>query len=337
MKRIGLFGGSFNPIHEGHIAIAKEVRKRFQLQEIWFLPTASTPLKEELEVSFRNRCQMIRLAIRPYRYMKLSQVEETLPLPSYTFNTVSKLRKIYPDIEFFWIIGYDQYKQLNQWYKIDELKRMIQFIVVNRGNEKLKTEFLQLSNFDHSASSTAIRNGDFKFLYPSVRNYIIANVLYFLKFLPQYYSNERWLHAKSVAHWCQEIAKGNNINENDALLTGYMHDIAKKMSQKEMQTIMETYFKEQMHYDVKVWHQFVGYYLAKYQFFIKNRRILDAIAHHTTGTSFSKFSKMLYCADKIDDTRSYNTSYFRKLVVQDLNSAFILIYQEAEKYRNEKE
>ena len=125
MRKIGLFGGSFNPIHDGHIAVAKAVRKEFHLNEIWFLPSVSTPLKEKLQVSFANRCHMISLAIHPYRYMKLSKVEETLPSPSYTFNTVSKLRKQFIDVEFYWIIGYDQYEQLEQWHRIGELKEML--------------------------------------------------------------------------------------------------------------------------------------------------------------------------------------------------------------------
>ena len=333
MRKIGLFGGSFNPIHEGHIAVAKAVRKQFQLNEIWFLPSFSTPLKDQLQVSFSDRCHMVSLAIHPYRYMKLSRIEGTLPSPSYTFNTVSKLRKQYPSVEFYWVIGFDQYEQLDQWYRIDELKEMVQFIVVNRGNKSLKSKFLELANFNHPASSTAIREGDFTYLYPTVRNYIAEKVLYFPDFLPKFYSEERWKHALSVAEWAVKIAKVYHLDTNAALLAGYLHDVAKKLHKDEMMPIMEVYFPEYMDMDEKVWHQYVGYYFAKYDFYIKNRQILKAILHHTTGTSSSHFSKMLYCADKIDDTRSFDTKTLRELIMKDIDKGFEQAYTEAEKWR----
>ena len=333
MRKIGLFGGSFNPIHEGHIAVAKAARKQFHFNEIWFLPSFSTPLKYQLQVSFVDRCHMVSLAIHPYAYMKLSRIEESLPSPSYTFNTISKLRKQFPSYEFYWIIGYDQYEQLDQWYRIEELKEIVQFVVVNRGNQHLESKFLQITDFNHPASSTAIREGDFTYLYPTVRDYIAERVLYFPDFLPKFYDEERWKHAVSVAEWSVKIAEVYRLDKNEALLAGYLHDIAKKFAKEEMLPIMETYFVEYLEVSEKVWHQYVGWYYAKYVFFIKNRRILKAILHHTTGTSDSLFSKMLYCADKIDDTRSFDTKALRELIMKDIDKGFKQVYIEAEEWR----
>jgi len=337
MRKIALLGGSFNPIHEGHIAIAKAIHKELCIREIWFLPTVETPLKQNELVDFQHRCRMIQLAIKPYRYMKLSKIEASLPKPSYTLNTVMKLKSLYPDVIFYWIIGYDQYLQLSQWYQIENLKEIIEFIVVNRGNHVIDSEFIELPYFEHEASSSKIRNGDFKFLYPSVQKYIEEKVLYFEDFLPQYYDEKRWVHAKSVAEWCKKIAHYYGIDGNAALLSGYLHDIAKGMTREEMLPIMEHYFPSAVHSDVKIWHQFVGYYYAKYHFNIKNRKLLKAILHHTTGSSKAQLSKILYCADKIDDTRSYDTQEFRNLVFKDLNSAFTSILEKAEFYRNKEE
>ena len=96
---------------------------------------------------------------------------------------------------------------------------------------------------------------------------------------------------------------------------------------------MKYYFPEEMNSDIKVWHQFVGYYIAKYDYGIYNRDILKAILHHTTATNTAMMSKILYCADKIDETRNYDVSYFRDLVFTDINRAFKEIYESAETYR----
>ncbi|MCF0113844.1 MAG: nicotinate-nicotinamide nucleotide adenylyltransferase, partial [Erysipelotrichaceae bacterium] len=86
--RIGLFGGSFDPVHNGHIELAKYVRKQCALDEIWFLPTVKTPLKDFKQTDYEDRVAMLKYALKPFKRLKVSTIEATLPIPSYTINTV---------------------------------------------------------------------------------------------------------------------------------------------------------------------------------------------------------------------------------------------------------
>ena len=130
--KIGLLGGTFDPIHNGHLAIAKTALKRLGLDQVWFIPSLKTPLKDRELTPFELRVIMMEKALRPYRKMKLCLIEKDLPTPSYTITTVKTLKKQYPEYDFVWIIGDDQYANLDQWKAVDELRRLVQFAVFSR-------------------------------------------------------------------------------------------------------------------------------------------------------------------------------------------------------------
>ena len=88
--RIAVLGGSFDPIHKGHIQIAKMALKKMRIDQVWFMPAKDAPLKDHQSVSFYDRCQMVRCAIRPYRHMKLCTLEGERREKSYTIDTVKE-------------------------------------------------------------------------------------------------------------------------------------------------------------------------------------------------------------------------------------------------------
>jgi len=131
---IGVLGGTFDPIHNAHIMVAEEAVSSLDLAEILFIPTAQTPLKEDLPMSaVEHRVQMVRLAIADYPHFKLSTVEIDRPGTSYTVDTISELRdKLGAENELFFIVGWDSLAQLYRWKEPARIVRMCRLVAVPR-------------------------------------------------------------------------------------------------------------------------------------------------------------------------------------------------------------
>jgi len=116
MKKVGLFFGSFNPIHIGHLAIANYIVEFTELDRIWFVVTPHNPLKPKKTLLADNhRYYMVNLAVDDDRRFKASNIEFKLPQPSYTVNTLAYLKEKYPDLEFSLIMGADNILTIQKW------------------------------------------------------------------------------------------------------------------------------------------------------------------------------------------------------------------------------
>ena len=136
MKRIGLFGGSFNPIHLGHTALAAYICEQGMVDEVWLMVSPQNPLKQDLTLLDENeRLHMARLAVAPYPMLKACDFEFTLPRPSYTYHTLQALRMAYPDCEFSLIIGEDNWDNFHRWYRGEDIARETTIIVYPRDAE----------------------------------------------------------------------------------------------------------------------------------------------------------------------------------------------------------
>lgn len=132
-SRIGLFGGSFDPIHNGHLSIATKAAEQFQLDRVLFIPTAQSPLKKVTpSASDKNRIDMIRLAIEPFSSFEFSDIEIKRGGISYSEETTEKVLKKNPGAKLFWIVGGDQVNQLDRWRNIESLARKVEFIYLER-------------------------------------------------------------------------------------------------------------------------------------------------------------------------------------------------------------
>lgn len=133
MKKIGLFFGSFNPIHIGHLILANYILEHSDMQELWFVVSPQNPFKEKKSLlNDHNRLDMVQLAIKNYQKMRASNVEFSLPTPSYTIDTLTYLQEKHPDYSFCLIMGEDNLGSLHKWKNYDLLLQNYQVIVYPR-------------------------------------------------------------------------------------------------------------------------------------------------------------------------------------------------------------
>ncbi|UOE38616.1 MULTISPECIES: nicotinate (nicotinamide) nucleotide adenylyltransferase [Chryseobacterium] len=167
MKKIGLFFGSFNPIHIGHLILANYILENSDMNELWFVVSPQNPFKEKKTLlKDNNRLEMVELAIKNYPSMRASNVEFGLPTPSYTIDTLTYLKEKYPNYSFSLIMGEDNLNSLHKWKNADLLIENHHIIVYPRidTNQAKETSNIQHDNISviHAPiielSATEIRN-----------------------------------------------------------------------------------------------------------------------------------------------------------------------------------
>ncbi len=190
MKRIGLFGGSFDPVHNGHIEAVGSFLNSNLVDEVWILLTPDPPHKaEQKKTDFKHRYEMLKLAFQESDRIKISDVEKELPKPSYTLQTIHHLKFQHPDYTFFLCVGEDSLQSFHKWYKYDEILKECSLMVVDRpgsDHSRVDPEILERTIFvahqPMDISSTEIREtSDFSSLQDlpeEVHNYIQKNKLY---------------------------------------------------------------------------------------------------------------------------------------------------------------
>ncbi|MGF7032056.1 nicotinate-nucleotide adenylyltransferase [Paenibacillus mucilaginosus] len=141
--KVGLMGGTFDPIHLGHLLAADSVCEALELDEVWFMPTNVPPHKEHKPgASAAERLEMVRLAVEGHPRFRASDVELRRGGVSYSIETVTKLRKEHPDKQFYYIIGADMVQYLPKWYRIEELVRLVTFVGLERPGYSTEYETL---------------------------------------------------------------------------------------------------------------------------------------------------------------------------------------------------
>lgn len=137
---IGIFGGTFDPVHLGHLILAEQCRDQARLDEVWFLPSAYPPHKAGQPVTrFEHRCDMVELAVAGHPAFRVERLERDLPPPSYTAHTLAELRRRYPDHEFSLLLGSDALPDLPTWYEPQRVVEQVGLLVVPRPGVMLWT------------------------------------------------------------------------------------------------------------------------------------------------------------------------------------------------------
>jgi len=138
MAQIGLYFGSFNPIHNGHIRVAHYIREHGKFDEIWFVPSPLNPLKsEETLIPAESRLRWVRLAVQGEPQLSVSDLEFHLPIPSYTYQSAMAFSRQYPEHQFALIMGADNLYGFHRWQEADKLCRLTPLHVYARpGYEK---------------------------------------------------------------------------------------------------------------------------------------------------------------------------------------------------------
>jgi nicotinate-nucleotide adenylyltransferase len=136
MIKTGIFGGSFNPIHNGHISLARQLKEKAGLDEVWLMVSPQNPMKRQADLlSDEARLQMARLALEHETGIIACDYEMHLPKPSYTWLTLQALSRDYPDRQFVLMIGGDNWSIFHRWFHADDILQNYQVVVYPRRNE----------------------------------------------------------------------------------------------------------------------------------------------------------------------------------------------------------
>jgi len=215
--KIGIFGGTFNPIHYGHLRSAEEIRTMFGLDRIFFIPSGNPPLKRKDLADAEHRHEMVRMAVRGNPYFEVLDIECVRPGKSYTVNTLEQLLKNYPDAVFFFMLGIDAFLDIPNWREPEKILSLTNFIVLSRPGKNFsdlfqspyldmkKTLLAGIDSGDSESCTTVLQSGkqvilarvtqlgisstdirkrvkkgtSLKYLLPAeVESYIISNNLY---------------------------------------------------------------------------------------------------------------------------------------------------------------
>lgn len=185
--KIGLFGGAFNPVHNGHMAVAEAAIKEAGLDRLIFIPTGNAPHKKETDISREDRLQMLLAATEGREEMSVSDYEICRTEVNYSADTVEYYRTVYPDDELFFIIGDDSYNQLDTWHEPYRITKASTLLVFPREGAKVEPPAVKIPMDRVEVSSSEIREKikigkDCRNLLPKkVFDYIIKRNLYGLR------------------------------------------------------------------------------------------------------------------------------------------------------------
>lgn len=322
-SKIGILGGSFDPIHFGHVAMAQLVLDELNVDEILFIPTLQNPLKNPTQTDYEHRCNMIELALKPK--MRLEKNDSI-----YTIDLIQQLKSNYPKTAFYFIIGDDSLQNLAQWKNIDELVKLVQFVVISRDNKISETPYdvIKLNLNNHQESSTAIRSGEFKYLDEKVRNYIFDHQLYLENIVKNHVNEKRFIHTlgvvKKAIQLC-EIHQKDEVFKKDMYMAALLHDICKNFDESVLKQYMEQHFPLKMYMPIPIWHAYVGSFYIQEKLCITNKRIINAIYNHTVVEEINDFNLILKLADNLEENRKTIFEDVNDLANKDLFKAFMLL------------
>ncbi|MEX0994578.1 MAG: nicotinate (nicotinamide) nucleotide adenylyltransferase [Balneolaceae bacterium] len=163
-KRIGILGGSFDPVHNGHILIARSFLKSKVIHQLLITPAPSPPHKRGLSATFSHRYEMLKLAFQDEKRILISDIENNLPEPSYTLRTIETLQQKHPDNLFYLCMGGDSLAGLTSWYKYQQIMDKVSLLVAERPGvnhleiaEHIKENAIFADHSPFEVSSTFIR------------------------------------------------------------------------------------------------------------------------------------------------------------------------------------
>lgn len=347
MKNIYIYGGSFDPIHNVHLKIAKHFATKEN--SVVLFSVAKAPRWKQPSETASDRLNMLKLGLKEANIENYIIDKYELNSKSdvnYTIDTLKHIIKTYgEDNKYYLIIGGDQVNKFDDWKSANEISKLSQIIYVKRKGIKLDKSLVKKYKMIDSGlvvdgtSSTAIRELKSLDIPESVLRYIEEHNLYFIKTVKDYLIEKRFIHSLSVAKLAYEIAKSNHIkNYDEFYIAGLLHDIGKYIPEKNTMTIINSHYKKEARdLSLKAYHQFVGEYIALKDFGITNKAILCAIRYHCSGSrNMSKMAKVIYAADKIDPNRGYDSKYMIDACMKDIDTGFELVLSENIKHLQSK-
>ena len=348
MEKIGIFGGSFNPVHTEHFKIAKGAIKELNLDKLLVVPTFTSPHKiNESMLSGEERFNMLKIAFNGEEKIEISDYEINAKGISYTYLTVLHFKKLYPNAQLYLIMGSDMLENFPTWKNPKIIAENVEIVLLSRkGSDNLNQSainkikelynkevfFLKTEGECVSSSEVRLRamlGLEFSSLVNNkVENYIIANNLYkgnkFYDYINKTLPIKRKIHTLGVILTAKSLAKKLNVNEEKVEIASLLHDIAKYEEVEKYEDILPNNCPRD------VAHQFIGEYILKTKLGVTDNDILNAVKYHTTGRgNMSTIEKIVYVADLIEPSRQYKmVSYLREVINRDFESGFKICVKE---------
>lgn len=360
--KIGIYGGTFNPPHVGHIQGARYALQTLGLDLLLMIPAQIAPHKQipEGSPSGEVRLRMLQLGLGEEEKIQTSDLELRREGTSYTYLTVNQLREQYPEAEIYLLIGTDMFLSFSQWKYPEKIMEKTTLVVLYRGErgereaieekkqelEKQGGKILVLDNPVVSISSTDLRRmlvfgcAD-PFLPPAVGEYIRENRLYgtrenyrnlplekLEKVVVSLLKPNRVKHVLGCRDTAVALAKRWGADETDAGRAGILHDITKALDGGLQLTLCREYgtmldtFSAQ---NPKTLHALTGSLVAE-RIFGENPAVVSAIRSHTTGkANMNLLEKIIYVADYMEPNRSFpGVEKLRELAFTDIDGALRL-------------
>ncbi len=321
MESLIIYGGSFDPIHNGHLRIARAASLMLNA-DVVFVP-ARTPQWKTPEATPKQRLDMLKIALRsdssPAFSIDLFEMKSKSE-KNYSIDLVRHMAMAHKNTKLYLLIGADEVNSFPHWKDPDKICQIATPLYVSRPDIEIDDAVLQQFHmqrlpYDGSGpvSSTKVRSLQDLDIPLGVRDYIEENGIYYMAKLKGMVGHNRLLHSISVANLSYLIAAKNRLeNYRDSYIAGLLHDCGKDIDEETAKRVMNERFPEYKDFPEWTYHQFVGAFLAETIFGIKNPAILDAIACHATGKPhLSPLAKVLYSCDKIEPLRGFDS---RKLI-----------------------
>jgi len=375
-KKIAVMGGTFDPIHYGHLVAAETVRHRLEIEKVLFIPTGRPPHKNNRTVEHdEHRYLMTVLATANNPYFNVSRIEIDRPGLTYTIDTIQSLKKICSDeTEIFFITGADAINEILNWKKVGELLKICNFVAVTRPgydkdslinnmrnvqkNYDINITFIEVPAL--AISSTDIRNRviaeiPIKYLLPDeVEQYIMKFELYktsfenkpFFTFINQKLHTvlkpKRFAHTQGVAQEAVNLAKVWGISVEKAYIAGLLHDCAKDFNEEQIFKLCSEYdveLDEIVKRQLYLAHSFLGAAVAEKEYLVTDSEILNAIKYHTTGRAQMSFlEKIIYIADMIEPNRPFysGNDEIRREAYKNIDKAVYIALKQTIDFNTEK-
>ena len=341
-KKVMIYGGSYNPIHQGHINAALTSSMQINADEVWLMPRRYN-YDGSLLLDGKHRVNMIEIAISSLPNFKVCDIElkDKRKELIYTYHTALKLVKKYKDIDFYFLIGADQLNNLRGWHQADKLTKLLKFVCYKRPGYVINEDIVKQYNIlvvdgqTIDISSTLIRSGVFLQIDEKISSYIKEKQLYLKERVMPKLTEDRFIHVLSTARIAKRIAHSNKVNTNQAYVAGILHDIAKGLSKDEIYDIIKTHYPSKLSLPEFAYHAYVSEYIALNEFGITDKKILKAIRLHCMASkNMSKLDKIIYCADKLEESRPFASSLneIRNYAYDDIDKCFILVMKDQLNY-----
>ena len=362
MERIGIYGGTFNPPHTGHMCAARCAVERLALDKLLLIPSNISPHKilPAGSPTPRQRLEMLRIAAKDIPAAQVSDIELQRGGTSYTYQTLQQLKDQYPDSELVLLMGTDMFLSLLHWRQPETILSLASVGVFYRGNpeeeEKIRIQQEELqrkgakvylvNNPVTEISSTDLRrllsfDCASPYLPTGVGDYIRENKLYSAagadRNLPEQALEQRvkeLLKESRIAHvlGCRdtavELAKRWGANEEDAARAALLHDVTKALSPALQLTLCREYgivLDAFFQDNPKTLHALTGSLVAQ-RIFGENEAVVEAIRWHTTGkANMNTLEKIIYVADYMEPNRDFpGVEALRSLAYEDIDKALKL-------------